>query len=101
MIKINIMTIFTIDIITYSSRMAYFLFIEPMRPDEKYKSNYTRMCYKHIPEYAEQSKKCTWDFMYCKYQSNEEYRQKRILSATKYNLKKKKKFNNYNLFFKL
>ena len=71
--------------------MAYFLSIEPMGPDEKYKSYYTRMCYKHIPEYAEQSKKSTWDFMYRKYQSNEEYRQKRMLSATKYNLKKKEK----------
>ena len=89
------MTKFTIDIITYSSRMAYFLFIEPMRPDEKYKSNYTRMCYKHIPEYAEQSKKCTWNFMYCKYQSN----RNKCFQQLNITWQKKEKFNNYNLFF--
>ena len=67
------MTEFTIDAITYPSRLAYFLEIEPMRDNEKYKSYYTRMCYKCIPEYVQQSKKSTLDFMYRKYHSDEEY----------------------------
>ena len=38
---------------------------------------YTRMCYKHMPEYVKQSKKSTLNFMYRKYHLDEKYSQKK------------------------
>ena len=55
------------------------------------------MCYKCIPEYVQQSKKSTLEFMYRKYHSDEEYRKKKNKLSHNYYFEKKYQFQQLQL----
>ena len=75
------MTKFTINGITYPSRLAYFLDIEPMRENEKYKSYYIRMCKKCIPGFHEKCNEITCTMLAKRYREDINFCNKKIKQA--------------------